>query len=856
MAKLRRSARKLVVSSSDHDDDDSPDPQEDGSQQAAAKSVLGKGKLPSVRNRKPENDQKTTQARGTAASPQSKTTKKLPTISTNKPIYSFFNNAVTQRQRLSQPSASPKKGVTSRDELEIIQDGSDDEDVVPEIGLPTSTQGSSTALAMRKRKSPLTQDAGAVSESVPSASLKFRKTSDGGRLPTPAPAVRSDERPWMDRFGPLDVSELAVHKRKVADVRQWFEHALTAKRQKVLILKGPAGTGKTTTVKLLAKELGVSLLEWRNPVASDSDAGDAPTQAAQFDDFVGRAGRSATLSLFGDVVNGSIQQSTPAPSGQSRDGDQALLIEEFPSTFSRASNALHSFRSAILQFLASNLPKHARAVPIVMIISETSVSSSTAAADSFTAHRLLGPELNSHPFVNMIEFNPVAPTILVKALELVVIKESRISGRRKTPGLPVLQRLAETGDIRSAVCSLEFLCLRGDEGDTWSSKVTFTKTKKPKAQSLTQAEEQALKLISNRESSLGIFHSVGKVIYNKRVQSAVKQEPLPEWCSQHHRLSIPETDPDELYNDLGTDVTTFLAALHENYALSCCCASAEQSLDCMEHCLEHLSDADLLSLDHFSYGARASSGSATDNLRQDELCFQVSVRGLLFSLPNPVHRGSLPGSRPGDSHKMLYPASLRLWRKQEETADRLKFVSDQMCATGGKLEIASRNAGISDAHHGVENWRNNAFGSAQSTAIEDKHKADTEIRVIADQKIELLLDRLPYMSRILQSRELAPHSRSLLSTINLITHPSGSALQPLLETLPDDEAPNETDGIAAPRITTAGTGSRFSSSIQSSLAKGSGLASTRTQNAAQTDVAEMSIKNLVLEDDDIVDDYD
>jgi hydroxymethylpyrimidine/phosphomethylpyrimidine kinase len=77
-----------------------------------------------------------------------------------------------------------------------------------------------------------------------------------------------------------------------------------------------------------------------------------------------------------------------------------------------------------------------------------------------------------------------------------------------------------------------------------------------------------------------------------------------------------------------------------------------------------------------------------------------------------------------------------------------------------------------------------------------------------------------------------------------------------LETLPDDEAPNETDGIAAPRITTAGTGSRFSSSIQSSLAKGSGLASTRTQNAAQTDVAEMSIKNLVLEDDDIVDDYD
>jgi cell cycle checkpoint protein len=453
----------------------------------------------------------------------------------------------------------------------------------------------------------------------------------------------------------------------------------------------------------------------------------------------------------------------------------------------------------------------------------------------------------------MVEFNPVAPTILVKALELVVIKESRISGRRKTPSLPVLQRLAETGDIRSAICSLEFLCLRGDEGDTWSSKVTFTKTKKPKSQPLTKSEEQALKLISNRESSLGIFHSVGKVVYNKRIQPIAQQDPLPEWLSQQLRPYFPDTDPDELYNDLGTDVMTFLAALHENYALSCCCASSEQSLECAHQCLENLSDADLLLLDRFSHANRAASGSASDSLRQDELCFHVAVRGLLFSLPNPVHRGSLPGSRPGDSHKMLYPASLRLWRKQEETADRLNFISDHLFATDGKLETSSRIIDNSVAHHGVESWRNNAFGSAQNIAGEQN--TDKEIRVIADQKIDLLLDRLPYMSRILQSREPTPSSRSLLSTMNLITHPAGSDLQPLLETLPvDDEADHELEGIVASSVPAANPHSKFSGSIRPGVATASGLGPTPTQNAARSDVAGVSISNLVLEDDDIVDD--
>jgi len=37
--------------------------------------------------------------------------------------------------------------------------------------------------------------------------------------------------------------------------------------QRILALTGPAGSGKTATVKVLAGELGFELIEWKNPMA-------------------------------------------------------------------------------------------------------------------------------------------------------------------------------------------------------------------------------------------------------------------------------------------------------------------------------------------------------------------------------------------------------------------------------------------------------------------------------------------------------------------------------------------------------------------------------------------------------------
>ena len=142
----------------------------------------------------------------------------------------------------------------------------------------------------------------------------------------------------------------------------------------------------------------------------------------------------------------------------------------------------------------------------------------------------------------LIEFNKIAPTFLTKALELVIQKEARVSGRKRTLGPLALKQLGEVGDIRNAIGSLEFLCARGDQGVDWSGHVSFGKPKKSSRSSaaLTKMEQESLELITQREATLGIFHAVGKVVYNKREEDTVKdnsstsmaQPPSPIFSSQ------------------------------------------------------------------------------------------------------------------------------------------------------------------------------------------------------------------------------------------------------------------------------------------------------------------------------------
>lgn len=627
--------------------------------------------------------------------------------------------------------------------------------------------------------------------------------------------------------------------------------------------------------------MGFSITEWRNPIGSDLSSESFVSMSAQFEDFLGRSGRFGCLDMFSGSGNNARASEEPDVTASKADRRNVTLLEEFPNTFMRSSNALESFRETLLQVLATttspltDVPS-GQVSPVVMIISETLLTTSTAIADSFTAHRLLGPRILTHPAVSVIEFNPIAPTFITKALDLVVQKEARTSGRRRTPGPAVLKRLGEIGDVRSAVGSLEFLCLRGDEDSEWSGRVAGKLKRGAKdSATMTQVEKESLEMVTRREATLGIFHAVGKVVYNKRdgvsgQDSAVESPPQPpNHLSQHARPKVSQVSVDTLIDETGTDTQTFIAALHENYILSC---EGSATLDSVNGCIDVLSDCDVLSPDGRS-GLRsgaigggssfgASQGAATDSLRQGDICFQIAVRGILFTLPHPVKRRSQPspmngvraGGRGGDAHKMFYPTSLRLWRQAEEIealVDSWIHRNAIIDHDGAQYDGSSRKPG------GVESWKAhppNALDPSFPPPASSNNDPPSSLTTPTNTaRHETILERLPYLAQISRHRHKLNRPTTEIRQLEKITQFRGIGAQsddiseeedaqlPSLEPLWTTDRPAEVVGLEPRSRNGSGRWRR-----------GEGEEGTNGGFGASL-LAGSGVEKLVLSDDDIED---
>ena len=581
----------------------------------------------------------------------------------------------------------------------------------------------------------------------------------------------SDGRPWAERYGPSTLEELAVNKKKVTEVRTWLERIWSGLTpQSLLILKGPSGAGKSATIEALAKDMGFTIAEWRNPVGSDFSSEGYSSMSAQFSDFLGRSSRFGTLAV-------ASKSSTSSPESFSRQdlhpyskAHRIILINEFPNVSLNDTNILQSFRSSIMEYLTSFTPSIASYhkslgisspfIPLVMIITETRLTSSAAVNESFTAHRLLGSELLNHTGVSVIDFGPIAATFLSKALNLVLQKEARRSGRRRIPSSSVLKKLGEVGDIRSAIGSLEFLCVRGDDRYDWGGRVAAKGKKGASASSsFTKMEQQSLEMVTQREASLGIFHAVGKVVYNKRhgdnnIGNAERHatEP-PNHLLEHARPRSPQVNVNNLVDETGCDSSTFIAALHENYLMSC---EGSQFISTLNGCVDALSDTDVLVSPRRSrFGldgghGRASQGTAVDSLRTEEISFQLAVRSILFSLPDPVRRATHPVGIPGrsggkaDAYKMYYPTSIRLFKQMEETS----ILVDRWVAYLQGVSLMSSTA-QGTTHHSLLPGQRTARKAIdeKSQAVEGAHDEPRRI-ILNTNRSELIVERLPYLSKI------------------------------------------------------------------------------------------------------------
>lgn len=807
------------------------------------------------------------------STPKKKNAKALPKDvtkkSTAKTLYSFFNTAT---QKIQQRSQSPERqhSEVGGNPGDAIQDDSSDMDTVQK---EPSSQPPSIVQNNRKRFFSKLDDSVSNKPQFASSlpSQKFLKALDGSKAvpaPTPKPVHDIAElRPWAEEYAPSKLEELVIHKKKVSDVRQWLLAALAGQDYKrLLVLKGPAGSGKTITLTLLAKALGFEIVEWKNPGSSDfSD--DYISISSQFDDFLGRGRHFGSLdfSTTEGIVDSSDLKVKDVPTYE----NHINLIEEFPYTLLRATSALQTFRSTLLQCLAADIhrPTNGRsATPIVLIVSESTLSSNSSSSENFTVHRLLGPEVLHHPSTMMIEFNSVAPTFISKALNVVLQKHRKKTGIQISPDQDAIRKISEIGDVRNAVATLEFISKFAGSMPTGLGAMAKSRSHGSKAKATHHSTQAAstsvasLSIVGLRESTLGLFHAIGKVVYNKRsIPNAAQSTQPANFMSaesqlsahiSHHARPLPsEVDITTLIDETGTDTSTFLSGLHENYALSCSDPSgnSETTLDTLNACLDVLGDADILLNPVF-----ASRSGVSEGVRQEEIAFETGVRGLLFSLPHPVKRQPYPGKSKADAHRMFYPTGLKIWRKKEEISGLLDlFVERAMDGTllgGLRLSRAYGDAGSinrtgkmawsieGSTEAGVDRWRRNTVEDNPGTGDADEAASQPYLAMGSGHSArhEMLLERLPYLTRILAGAP-SPVTQGFQKQIEQVTLFTGIGV------LQDDE---EDEGTS----TTNGTGTAIVSK-GGSIAKTAGLDRTRKSNEEE----QLDVKGLVLSDDDIED---
>lgn len=189
---------------------------------------------------------------------------------------------------------------------------------------------------------------------------------------------------------------------------------------------------------------------------------------------------------------------------------------------------------------------------------------------------------------------------------------------------------------------------------------------------------------------------------------------------------------------------------------------------------------------------------------------------------------------------MFYPTSLKMWRKKEEINDVLDLLTAKM--QNGALDGSAQTRATSGGS-GVGGWKR------ESTDSERNHNG---MAAVASAKAEMLMERLPYMARILESSNMPPSQLGQILSVTRIRESSNLTADN--DNDEDMENPAEQEVRFGEQWATDKPDAEASDRLRGTKAKRKLPAGTKTEGGGLGIPVESQVEKLVLEDDDIVDD--